>query len=151
MAWDTPRQCRYVIGAANVVYRLLFELSDSAWPKSESQFPMLSPADSSQKHPPNSLSVKGRHDPLQIDGTPHVHRWRVDKRGEQSSVSTCSRCRAKKISTQSETVIDYQAHSIDQLGTSQMQHCDHEWRRTGSGEECWKCGKPRGDGMDMYF
>jgi len=49
-------------------------------------------------------------------------------------------------------VIDYNAHSFEQLETPEMEHCDHEWRRTGSGEECWKCGKPKSDdGMGMYF
>ncbi len=119
---------------------------------SESQFPMFSPGDRSQMHIANITYVRGADDALEPDGTPHVHIWSPENRGERSTVSTCSRCRAKKISSKSETVIDYNAHSFEQLETPEMQHCDHEWRRTGSGEECWKCGKPKGDdGMGMYF
>lgn len=111
----------------------------------ESQFPMYAPAEEPRNQLGNVTYVRGGDDALESDGTPHVHVWTPKSRRERTTMSSCSRCRAKKITTPSETKIDYNAHSVEQLETPQMEHCQHEWRRTGSGEECWKCGKPKSE------
>lgn len=78
------------------------------------------------------------------DGHPHVHSWRG---GYESTKLRCGEfgCQAKKVDGKGEIVIEYTRKSAEELETREMKHCQHEWRRTGSGEECWKCGKEKPD------
>ncbi|MFD1635299.1 hypothetical protein ACOZ4L_15790 (plasmid) [Haloplanus ruber] len=86
--------------------------------------------------------------PVPTDGLPHVHSW---SGGHESSKLSCRErgCYAKKVDGKSEIVIEYTRKSADDLETRQMNNCRHEWRRTGDGKECWKCGKEKPDD-DLY-
>ena len=113
---------------------------------SESQLPIYSEENKSN-HPMDVAYVRGEDTSRKPDSDnhPHVHVW---KRGGGLNGNTKQSCRefgctAKKIEGKTETVIDYTATDVDDLETREMEHCQHEWRRTGSGEECWKCGKPK--------
>lgn len=116
----------------------------------ESQLPLYA-EDTSWIPSDKPIIVKGERGSFVPDGQPHVHSWRRNGHGERSHKSECSKCRAKKLSTNQETIIDYESYSFDSVESRRMKQCHHEWRRTGSGEECWKCGKPKPDNNDRQW
>lgn len=110
----------------------------------ESQRPIFEPP-SLEPHEYTMTEVRGGGETYEPDDTPHIHLWTRKRSGEYSNLQSCSRCHARKLSTATHEVIDYTRRPVDQLETREMKQCHHEWRRTGSGEECWKCGKPKSD------
>ncbi len=118
----------------------------------ESHFPMFSPHEGRRHWRDGPITVNGEETGIEPTGQPHVHRWRIENRGK-TSIYSCSSgwCTAKKLSTGSETVIDYESPTVEQMETHRMKHCDHEWRRTGDGDRCWMCGKLKpSDGHQLY-
>lgn len=108
----------------------------------ESQLPIYTAPDH-DVIPNGILEVTGGDDTLEPDGTPHVHRWRYVDR-PSSGRERCMTCSAlKRTGSGGEVTINYHAMTFDEFETRQMKHCSHEWRRTGHGEECWKCGKEK--------
>jgi len=113
---------------------------------SESQLPIYS-VQNEAGHPMETVYVRGEETSSKPDSSshPHVHNWKRREGLDRTTKLSCREfgCTAKKIDGKTETVIDYTASEVDDLETREMKHCQHEWRRTGTGEECWKCGKPK--------
>ena len=115
---------------------------------SESGVPIYSAHEGPRQWLSGPVVVNGSDNAREPDGHPHVHVWSSKGSSEYTSRFECSRCRAKKVDTGGEIVIDYNSFSAESVETRRMKNCHHEWRRTGSGEECWKCGKPKS--VDEY-
>ena len=109
---------------------------------SESKLPIYT-KDASWTPSHQMIEIKGeRHGSGSTNGH-HVYTWMGDRSGGRSQRLECRGCNAKKLSTNHGAVIDYESHSFESVETREMEWCQHEWRRTGSGEECWKCGKQK--------